>query len=67
MRDDYYIARKREMDRFFKIKEYFCHDKRCVFMCSEYQKKCCLDYYMMLAFGDKTIKEIRNGKAEDVR
>ena len=67
MIDDYYIARKREMERFFKIKQYFCHEKRCIFFCSEFQKKSCLDYYWMLAIGDKSLKEIKHGETKNGR
>ena len=58
MKDEYYIARKCEMDRFFKIKDHLCHEKKCVFSCTDIQKKACLDYYWMLAMGDDELNEV---------
>ena len=58
MKDDYFKNRAYEMDRFFKIKDFFCTSEKCVFVCTTGQKQACLEHYRMLSLGPDRLEDI---------
>jgi hypothetical protein len=54
MKDEYYIAHKKDMDKFFAVQKEYCSE--CGVICDWWQEKKCLDIFWSIAI------EVNNGK-----